>query len=153
MAITTKYFEIIERRTKAIRIRLAEDDRSAVWYPLHRVKIDEDASTITGSDALLTRKKLDAGRDFAAEKKAANDRMIELADADWESEKAIGIDIEIVNVHTDQAARTRVFFPKSQLRDGAAPAWLIAAKESAAIEKYAPNAQVARSLMIEGLRA
>ena len=54
----------------------------------------------------------------------------------WENEKAIGIDLEaeftvdptIARTANLKPVRARLFFPKSQVKDGRVPAWLFAAK-------------------------
>lgn len=150
--ITLTFTEIVERRAKAVRVRLNATDRSPVWLPLHRVTLDEAARTVTMSQKLAAEKLADAGRDFAAEKRAERDEMIALAPAAWENEKAIGIDCEVVCVHTDQARRTRVFLPKSHVRDGMAPRWLIEAKISETIDRAA-GSYPRSALMVEGLTA
>ena len=46
----------------------------------------------------------------------------------WESEKAIGIDISVDWYDIEKTQRARIFIPKSQLKDGKAPWWLVKKK-------------------------
>lgn len=68
---------------------------------------------------------------LAAERKtwrAETTEMLKLCQPRWESAKAVGIDAEVENVMADFSSTVRVFLPKSQIKNGAAPRWLIEAK-------------------------
>jgi hypothetical protein len=54
--------------------------------------------------------------------------MLPLCQPQWENERAIGIDVEWENHMAKIAGSTRVFLPKSQVKNGTAPRWLLEAK-------------------------
>ena len=68
---------------------------------------------------------------LAAERKAwraETTEMLKLCQPQWENAKAVGIDVEVENTMVDFGSSARVFLPKSQIKNGAAPRWLIEAK-------------------------
>ncbi len=74
-----------------------------------------------------------------AERKAwrnATTEMLKLSAVAWENAKAVGIDAQFVSVHAGRGTRQRVFLPKSQIKDGSAPRWLIAAKVEDMLVKF-----------------
>ena len=75
---------------------------------------------------------------LAAERKAfkaETSEMLQLGTVAWQSDKAAGIDVQFVDIRIDRAVRQRVFLPKSQIKDGSAPRWLVAAKVEEILEK------------------
>lgn len=66
----------------------------------------------------------------------ATTEMLKLSAVAWENAKAVGIDAQFVSVHAGRGTRQRVFLPKSQIRDGSAPRWLIAAKVEEILVKF-----------------
>ena len=75
---------------------------------------------------------------LAAERKAfkaETSEMLQLGTVAWQSDKATGIDVQFVDNRIDRAVRQRVFLPKSQIKDGSAPRWLVSAKVEEILEK------------------
>ena len=66
---------------------------------------------------------------------------IKLKPADWQSEKAVGIDGLIAEESTDQTKRIRFFIPKSLMRADTAPAWFLAHRAHEIKEEWAGNVQ------------
>ncbi|MFQ5534776.1 MAG: hypothetical protein ACE5EM_08145 [Sphingomonadales bacterium] len=82
---------------------------------------------------------------------ARRNEMVLLSEHAWENEKAIGIDVIVACAHTDQHKPARVFFPKSQIHDCAAPRWLVDIKTKEIIEKTAGSYARHSSMIVEGL--
>ena len=83
-----------------------------------------------------------------AERKAwrnATTEMLKLSAVAWENAKAIGIDAQFVSIHAGRGIRQRVFLPKSQIRDGSAPRWLVAATVAEMLEKFSLEGITERS--------
>ena len=79
-------------------------------------------------------------------------KYIPLNAANWESAKAIGIDVTIAEETTDQTRRVRFFVPKSLLKDGAAPDWFVAKKARELKEEWAGSIR-GGCFAIEGVTA
>jgi len=154
MKTARSYHEIVDRRPKAVRVLLEQADRNAVWFPLHRVELDEDAKTIAATAKLWEEKDPARARDFGEEKRAEREaararecELLPLAGARRYSEKSIVVDGSLDEECSDQEIRRRFFFPLSQCEekdvDGEvvyhAPAWLIEAKAAEAIFEWVSN--------------
>ena len=77
--------------------------------------------------------------------RATTTEMLKLSAVVWENAKAVGIDAQFVSIHAGHAIRQRVFLPKSQIRDGSAPRWLVAAKVEEMLEKFSLEGITERS--------
>lgn len=109
---THKFTEITERRERAIRLTI---EGTQVWLPLKGIELDEEAGTV--AHELLDAKLAEA---------AKGDRMVEMGEADWESAKCLGFDVEAHPCDDrTNARRVRLFVPKSQMDGTAAPGWII----------------------------
>ena len=146
---TRTYHSIKQRRPKAVLIHLEAADASAVWFPLHRIDLDENAGTVSCTDKLWATKDAERNRDWRAEKDAerktqreAASEMLPLEGACLtESGKAIFIEGYVDEEATDIEARRRFFFPSSMCQQDAdgtyrAPAWLIQAKAAEVVYEY-----------------
>lgn len=74
--------------------------------------------------------------DVAALPKISGDDMLKLAPVAWENDKSVGIDGRVYHNEGGDVGRVRVFFAKSQIKDGAAPRWLVKKAVEAALIKY-----------------
>jgi hypothetical protein len=146
------YRMILERRPKAVKLDLGEQE--PVWFPLHRIELDEVGYTLSAERDLIC-EKLGTARGGGIEYGDADDRPVKLAPPDWENPSAIGIDVQVVRLDRKaRPIRTRVFFPKSKLTDGTAPAWLVKRKEEAVLrELTAKSPFTADDFAVRGLRA
>lgn len=71
--------------------------------------------------------------------RAKTAEMLELCQPQWENAKAIGIDMAVENTMVGSWSSARVFLPKSQIKNGAAPRWLIEAKLEEVLERKCSN--------------
>jgi len=133
------YSCILERRPRAVRLDLGE--ARPVWFPLHRVSLDEVAFTVSGPRALMA-EKMDEACGQAARTAGGDRRMVTLPPPDWAGEKALGYDVRITGP-AGKPAETRIFLPLSQISGNAAPIWLVMAKEREAIREAAPESATA----------
>ena len=102
------YASIEARRPKAILVKISDDDSNAVWFPLHRIELNESAQTIANA-------------------------LLPLDDVvTTESGKAIFVEGYLDEEITDAVVRRRFYFPVSQVQviDGTShiPNWLAKAK-------------------------
>jgi len=150
--LSIPYRMILERRPKAVKLDLGE--REPAWFPLHRIELDEVGYTITAEHDLIC-EKLGAARGGVIDYGDMDKRPVKLAPADWENETAIGIDVRVVRLDgKGRPIRTRVFFPKSKLRDGAAPAWLVKRKEEEVLAELTESSPyTVEDFAVRGLRA
>ena len=75
----------------------------------------------------------------------ATNEMLKLSAIAWQNAKAIGIDTQFVEIHAGRGTRQRVFLPKSQIKSGSAPRWLVAAKVEEMLEKFSLGGVTERS--------
>ena len=119
------------------------------WFAL-ALKDGED------KPVFLSLANIDRIGDVSAERKAeldterkawrnATNEMLKLSAIAWQNAKAIGIDTQFVSIHAGRAIRQRVFLPKSQIKDGSAPRWLVAAKVEEMLEKFSLEGITERS--------
>ena len=142
---TIKIHEVLETREKAIKVLINKDDLNPVWFPLHRIEIDHEADTFTATTKLIEEKLAEAALDKKAQAKADADELLPLWETpEWESERAIGIDVVIRFFGTNAEKKQRVFIPKSQVKNGCAPRWLVHAKVDELAKTY-------RNATIDGL--
>lgn len=147
---THNYHAIEEFRPKAVKVRLAEGDRNAVWLPRARIALDEDAGVIAATPKLWADKDADRNRDFSGERKARDNEIIALAAPAWESPRAIGIDCLLVEVNIESVRRVRFFVPRNLYSGGGCPHWYLSKKaRELAEERGVPGGMYE----IEGLRA
>jgi hypothetical protein len=145
------YRMILERRPKAVKLDLGEQEPA--WFPLHRIELDEAGYTVTAERALIG-EKLGTARGGGVDYRDADERPVKLAQPAWENETAIGIDVRVVRLDNKaRPIRTRVFFAKSKLKDGAAPAWLVKRKEEVLTELTEKSPFTADDFAVRGLRA
>jgi hypothetical protein len=102
-------------------------------YALCRVEEDESEAVFLNPNNLATLRDVSPERkaEIEAERAAFRSKsseMLPLCQPQWESERAIGIDVMWENHMAKIAGSTRVFLPKSQIKNGGAPRWLIEAK-------------------------
>ena len=123
--IARKYHTIEETRPKAVRVRVAENDRNAVWFPLHRIELDEAAGMLAATEKLWADKDADRNRDFAGERRARDNEIIPLTPPAWENDRSIGIDGHLTEVNVHHTKRVRIFVPRKLYRNGGIPAWCL----------------------------
>ena len=81
--------------------------------------------------------------------------MVKLAKPAWQNDRSIGIDVKVYREGARKFAKdTRVFFPKSKVNNGKAPAWLVERKREEIIAEVntggkAPNSE----FVVDGLVA
>jgi len=108
-------------------------------YGLYAICWKEGGPAEGGNAVFLNPNNLDRVRDVSPERKAEieaeraafrskGSEMMPLCQPQWESERAIGVDVMWENHMAKIAGSTRVFLPKSQIKNGGAPRWLIEAK-------------------------
>jgi len=149
MAKQSRTFHAIEEtRQKAVKIRIEQSDRNAVWFPLHRVELDEESRTLSATPKLWTEKDAVRNTDFAAErraelaeKKARAQEPVLLGKVSWsESGKAGYISVDMVEEITDLEKTARAFFPKSMMTPAGktytVPRWLFEAKAREAVYQW-----------------
>jgi len=134
------YAEIEQRRPKAILVRLDKNDSNSVWFPLHRVELDEHSKTIACTPKLWEEKQHDRNRDWKDEldqkrkaKREYQQELLPLYDVEFsESGKAIYVNGWLDEEITDAEIRRRFYFPVSQVKviDDVhhIPRWLAIAK-------------------------
>jgi hypothetical protein len=128
--VTIQITEITKETPKAIQIKSPELLNVGIWLPKFRVTVD--GQTITMTQKLFDEKLADAKS--ALEVKAAGgigNVLVDLPQTpSWESEKALGFDVEAQFLGDDaQTKRIRLFVPKSQVVDNKVKTWVL---ESAA---------------------
>lgn len=131
---TAKDFEIVKETPKAYLIK--KNGRQA-WIQKRWVK-DDGTLSPAGEQSLSRGEKVE---DIEREN-AERDKGLELPKADWESEKAYGFDIDIsIENPSDpdgesRKTRHRIFIPKSMVKEGRIPTWLIEKKLDDAKYQY-----------------
>jgi len=134
-------------------VKLDLGEHEPAWFPLHRIELDEAGYTVTGERSFIC-EKLGTARGSGVEYGDSDDRPVKLAPADWENESAIGIDVRVVRLdRKGRPLKARVFFPKSKLKDGAAPAWLVKRKEEVLTELTETGPFTIDDFAVRGLRA
>lgn len=114
----------VERETKKALLVVGGDGRKA-WIQRRWLAADGTVAEETFEKAAASLAGRDQERaDFAAWKNAFHP----IGPVVRETEKAVAVEAVIACETTDQTARVLCWFPKSQLRDGQAPGWLILAK-------------------------
>lgn len=149
---TISYSRILEHRRKAVKIDLGE--QSPVWFPLHKIKLDEQNYTLSGEDTLIF-KKITEAQGQGGKPSDFNADMVKLATPSWQSDSAIGIDV-IVSCLSAHAGgyKKRVFFGLSKIENGCAPRWLVNAKEKEIITEAAKRERKPEdTFVIRGLKA
>ena len=145
--ITRQFVSIEKFRPKAVKIRLDETDLTAVWFPLHRIVLDENNKTISATPKLWEQKDVEKNVDMAAEaekRKAYQNAMIPIGEAEiTESGKAGWVECFVEEEITDQTSRRRAYFPVSMMetKNGqmAVPRWLLRAKAKEAVYNFASH--------------
>lgn len=146
------YKMIVERRAKAVQLDLGE--KEPVWFPRHRIELDEENYTVTADSPLIV-EKLETARGDGNRHLASDDRPVRLAQASWENDSAIGIDVQIVRLdHKGGPVKMRVFFPKAKVTNGTAPAWLVRKKEEEVLGAFTKSGPyTVDHFAVRGLRA
>lgn len=122
--------EIIEMRPRAMRVRISGTD-NVVW--IQRRWFDADSSTITAAVAEAAVAEHAAWR---AEQRADRDAEREFREGYHalptparETERALGFRVGVA-VASSLATTRMIWIPRSVLRDGMAPGWILIAKVS-----------------------
>lgn len=149
---TISYSRILERRPKAVRLDIGEEH--PVWFPLHRITLDEAAYTVTAPYNLM-QEKLAEAKGASLQVNPFNNRLVRLAAPSWENDHSIGIDVLVTRLSGHrEALRQRVFFPKASMENGAAPLWLVNKKEQALLASICKAGRyIPEQFTITGLRA
>lgn len=90
------------------------------------------------SDGTITQTAFDSGVAFKSKceaKAESNSSFYDLPAANWESDKAVGVKVKAFEESTDCEFKEMLFFPKSVLKDGRAPGWIIQKKLDEAVTK------------------
>ena len=127
-----KDYEILEERPKALKLK-----KDGVEFWIKKSSIREDGSLKPAAIKEFEASK--KGEGFLDKKKSENEERKQFKDylntngvnygsASWESDKAIGIDIPVDWYDIEKTQRVRIFLPKSQLKEGRAPWWLVQKK-------------------------
>lgn len=149
---TLSYSRITQRTPKAVQLDMGEE--LPVWFPLHRITLDEAAYTVTAPQSLL-QEKLAEAKGAPPKVNPFDNRMVKLSAPSWENNQSIGIDVLVTRMsgHRD-SIRQRVFFSKTHMEDGAAPIWLVNKKEQALLASICKSGRyVPEQFVITGLRA
>ncbi len=133
-SITVPYVKIVNNsRPKAVQIDLGES--LPAWFPRHTITINKDEFTLTGQETFIL-EKLEEARGKGAKYRPNNSKMIPLVEPSQDDNpKWIAIDVVVKRAGSKRTAQERVFFPKSQIQDNAAPLWLVQRKEQEVINK------------------
>ena len=145
---TIDYKFILQRRPKAIEVDLGLEVN--VWLPLEAIELNEADFQITGAGDFLDEKI----REAEGEKpKRTPPRMVKLKTPDWQSDRAYGFDVKVSRKGTE-GYKARVFFPKSKVKNGEAPAWLVERKEAEIIAQVNVGSKIPNSeFTVSGLIA
>ena len=151
---TIDYVSIRERRPKAIKVDLFGSEGKPVWMPLQAIELHEEDFQIKGEADFLNLKI----REAQGEKiKRKPPRMVKLVAPSWENERgtALGFDVKVYREGAKAfAEETRIFFRKSDTRDGYAPAYLVERKENEAIGQVNTSGKYDNSeFIVSGLQA
>lgn len=125
-------YEILEEKNKALKLK-----KDGVEFWVKKSSIREDGSLTPSAVKEFEASK--RGEGFLDKVKAEKETQAQFKDyldkngvsygsPSWESEKAIGIDISVDWYDIEKTQRARIFIPKSQLKDGKAPWWLVKKK-------------------------
>lgn len=125
-------YEVIEERPKALKLK-----KDGVEFWIKKSSIREDGSLKPAAVKEFEASK--RGEGFLDKVKAEKETQAQFRDyldkngvsygrPSWESEKAIGIDISVDWYDIEKTQKARIFIPKSQLKDGKAPWWLVKKK-------------------------
>jgi hypothetical protein len=153
---TIAYSRILDRRDRAIKIDLGEEN--PVWFRKQDITLDEQSYTLTGPKSVIT-KKLEEARGANPQYNPFGKELVKLEKPEWQNEKAIGIDITVTRLTIGRPAkRVRVFFQKSKLestgKSWSAPLWLVQAKEREVLEEMTKSGHFSPGqFQISGLRA
>jgi hypothetical protein len=142
---TIHYSRITERRAKAVQLDIGE--KKPVWFPLHRITLDEANYTVTVPQALLTEKR--AAAQGAPIKRDPRDfERVKLPEPAWENDRSIRIDVIVSGLSGRGKVRKSLFFPKSQIEDGTAPRWLVEKKQKDVMQEVAASRRCPESQLI-----
>lgn len=125
-------YEVIEERPKALKLK---KDGVEFWVKKSSIREDGNLKPAAIKEFEASKK----GEGFLDKKKAENEERKQFKDylntngvnygsVSWESDKAIGIDIPVDWYDIEKTQRVRIFLPKSQLKEGRAPWWLVQKK-------------------------
>lgn len=125
-------YEVIEERPKALKLK-----KDGVEFWIKKSSIREDGSLKPAAVKEFEASK--RGEGFLDKVKAEKEKQAQFRDyldkngisygsPSWESEKAIGIDISVDWYDIEKTQKARIFIPKSQIKDGKAPWWLVKKK-------------------------
>lgn len=125
-------YEVLEEKNKALKLK-----KDGVEFWVKKSSIREDGSLTPSAVKEFEASK--RGEGFLDKVKAEKEAQAQFKDyldkngvsygsPSWESEKAIGIDIAVDWYDIEKTQRARIFIPKSQLKDGKAPWWLVKKK-------------------------
>lgn len=125
-------YEVLEEKNKALKLK-----KDGVEFWVKKSSIREDGSLTPSAVKEFEASK--RGEGFLDKVKSEKETQAQFRDyldkngvsygsPSWESEKAIGIDISVDWYDIEKTQRARIFIPKSQLKDGKAPWWLVKKK-------------------------
>tara|TARA_R110000824_G_scaffold100003_5_gene237738 strand:- start:1231 stop:1809 length:579 start_codon:yes stop_codon:yes gene_type:complete len=150
--LARKFHEIERHTAKAVLVRIERTDESAVWFPKHRVDLDEDAQSIAATEKLWAEKDPQRAVNFRETKRQEetdrreyNNELVLVGELELSaSGKAGFINVSVDEEITDQVANRRAYFPMSQVTvdaDGVAhvPRWLIQAKAGEIVYEWTSN--------------